>query len=90
MNEQMYTKRLSVCLSVCLSVQTQLNDLMTKLESTGASFIRCLKPNMSMESHRFIGGQILSQMQCAGMVSVLELMQGGFPSRAHFSDLYQM
>ena len=25
-----------------------------------------------------------------GMVSVLELMEGGFPSRTQFSDLYQM
>ena len=24
------------------------------------------------------------------MVSVLELMEGGFPSRAQFSELYQM
>ncbi len=26
----------------------------------------------------------------AGMVEVLKLMQGGFPCRAHFNDLYQM
>ena len=32
----------------------------------GASFIRCLKPNLKMESNHFIGGQILSQLQCAG------------------------
>lgn len=86
--------RMSVCLSThppaCSIPQTQLNDLMAKLKATGASFIRCLKPNMSMASHHFIGGQILSQLQCAGMVSVLQLMQGGFPSRAHFSDLYHM
>ena len=63
---------------------------MKKLKGTGASFIRCLKPNMTMESDHFVGGQILSQLQCAGMVSVLELMQGGYPSRAPFSDLYAM
>ena len=38
----------------------------------------------------FQGASILSQLQCAGMVSVLELMQGGYPSRANFNDLYNM
>ena len=42
-----------------------------------------------MKSSDFEGGQILSQLQCAGMVSVLELMQEGFPSRTAFADLYQ-
>ena len=27
---------------------------------------------------------------CVGMVSVLDLMQGGFPSRTSFKDLYDM
>ncbi|CAF4261001.1 unnamed protein product, partial [Rotaria sp. Silwood2] len=38
----------------------------------------------------FEGGQILSQLQCSGMVSVLDLMQQGFPSRAQFAELYGM
>lgn len=43
-----------------------------------------------MVSHQFEGAQILSQLQCSGMVSVLDLMQGGFPSRAPFHELYNM
>jgi myosin-6 len=38
----------------------------------------------------FEGGQILSQLQCSGMVSVLDLMQQGFPSRTQFAELYGM
>uniref|UniRef100_A0A6Q2Y383 Unconventional myosin-VI n=1 Tax=Esox lucius TaxID=8010 RepID=A0A6Q2Y383_ESOLU len=57
---------------------------------TGSSFIRCIKPNLKMVSHQFEGAQILSQLQCSGMVSVLDLMQGGFPSRAPFHELYNM
>uniref|UniRef100_A0A3B3TB06 Unconventional myosin-VI n=1 Tax=Paramormyrops kingsleyae TaxID=1676925 RepID=A0A3B3TB06_9TELE len=53
-------------------------------------FIRCVKPNLKMVSHQFEGSQILSQLQCSGMVSVLDLMQGGFPSRAPFHELYNM
>ncbi|XP_040596163.1 unconventional myosin-VI isoform X4 [Mesocricetus auratus] len=77
-------------ISVGNKFKTQLNLLLDKLRSTGASFIRCIKPNLKMTSHHFEGGQILSQLQCSGMVSVLDLMQGGFPSRASFHELYNM
>jgi len=43
-----------------------------------------------MVDHQFEGGSILSQLQCSGMTSVLELMQQGFPSRTGFIDLYEM
>uniref|UniRef100_A0A4W4FKB1 Unconventional myosin-VI n=1 Tax=Electrophorus electricus TaxID=8005 RepID=A0A4W4FKB1_ELEEL len=62
----------------------------TILYTQGSSFIRCVKPNLKMVSHQFEGTQILSQLQCSGMVSVLDLMQGGFPSRAPFHELYNM
>ncbi|NP_001355066.1 unconventional myosin-VI isoform 4 [Homo sapiens] len=77
-------------ISVGNKFKTQLNLLLDKLRSTGASFIRCIKPNLKMTSHHFEGAQILSQLQCSGMVSVLDLMQGGYPSRASFHELYNM
>ncbi|NP_999186.1 unconventional myosin-VI [Sus scrofa] len=77
-------------ISVGNKFKTQLNLLLDKLRSTGASFIRCIKPNLKMTSHHFEGAQILSQLQCSGMVSVLDLMQGGFPSRASFHEVYNM
>ncbi|XP_037837606.1 unconventional myosin-VI-like [Kryptolebias marmoratus] len=77
-------------ISVGNKFKTQLNLLLEKLRSTGSSFIRCIKPNLKMISHQFEGAQILSQLQCSGMVSVLDLMQGGFPSRAAFHELYNM
>ncbi|XP_027708716.1 unconventional myosin-VI isoform X1 [Vombatus ursinus] len=77
-------------ISVGNKFKTQLNLLLEKLRSTGSSFIRCIKPNLKMTNHHFEGAQILSQLQCSGMVSVLDLMQGGFPSRASFHELYNM
>uniref|UniRef100_A0A7N6F9G5 Unconventional myosin-VI n=1 Tax=Anabas testudineus TaxID=64144 RepID=A0A7N6F9G5_ANATE len=77
-------------ISVGNKFKTQLNILLDKLRSTGSSFVRCIKPNLKMISHQFEGAQILSQLQCSGMVSVLDLMQGGFPSRAPFHELYNM
>jgi len=67
-----------------------LHNLMNKLDSTRSNFIRCIKPNQKMVPKAYQGGEILSQLQCAGMVSVLDLMQGGFPSRTAFQDLYNM
>jgi myosin-6 len=43
-----------------------------------------------MVDHQFEGGSILSQLECSGMTSVMELMQNGFPSRVPFTDLYNM
>ncbi|XP_072290391.1 unconventional myosin-VI-like isoform X2 [Eucyclogobius newberryi] len=77
-------------ISVGNKFKTQLNLLLEKLRSTGSSFIRCVKPNLKMVSRQFEGAQILSQLQCSGMVSVLDLMQGGFPSRAPFHELYNL
>lgn len=74
--------------SVGTTFRSQLNDLMAKLASTGSHFIRCIKPNSDMVAHKFEGGQILSQLHCSGMNSVLELMQQGYPSRSSFNDLY--
>ncbi|XP_063040184.1 myosin VIb [Engraulis encrasicolus] len=75
-------------ISVGNKFKTQLNLLLEKLRSTGSSFIRCVKPNLKMVPHQFEGAHILSQLQCSGMVAVLDLMQGGFPSRTHFHELY--
>ena len=55
--------------------------LQDKLRATGTNFIRCIKPNSKMVDHMFEGANILGQLQCAGMVSVLDLMQQGYPSR---------
>ena len=70
--------------------RSQLTELMSKLQSTGTHFIRCIKPNLQMVPSKFEGGHILSQLRCSGTNSVLELMQQGYPSRAAFADLYQM
>jgi myosin-6 len=76
--------------SVGSKFRSQLTDLLERLRSTGTNFIRCVKPNLRMVPGWFEGAQILSQLQCSGMTSVLSLMQQGYPSRASFQDLYNM
>ena len=57
-------------------VYTLGNDLSRKYSLLDYFVLfRCIKPNVKMVSGLFEGGSILSQLQCAGMTSVLELMQ---------------
>uniref|UniRef100_A0A915CTW3 Myosin motor domain-containing protein n=1 Tax=Ditylenchus dipsaci TaxID=166011 RepID=A0A915CTW3_9BILA len=65
----------------------RLMVLVEKLNSTGTHFVHCVKPNPEMVPSRFSGGQVLAQLKCAGMASVLKLMQKGYPSRVVFADL---
>ena len=75
-------------ISVGTHFRQQLNQLMEKLSRSGTHFVRCIKPNARMISGLFEGASILSQLQCSGMASVLDLMQRGYPSRAPFLDVY--
>ncbi|RWS06113.1 unconventional myosin-VI-like protein [Dinothrombium tinctorium] len=77
-------------ISVGGKFRNQLNELINKLKSNGTHFVRCIKPNLNMVPHKFEGSQIMSQLRCSGMTTVLQLMQQGYPSRALFVDLYNM
>ncbi|XP_052213073.1 unconventional myosin-VI-like isoform X2 [Dreissena polymorpha] len=77
-------------ISVGSKFRSQLVVLMEKLKATGTNFVRCIKPNSKMCDHLAEGASILSQLECAGMNAVLDLMQQGFPSRTQFSELYSM
>ncbi|KAL5282800.1 MYO6 family protein [Megaselia abdita] len=77
-------------ISVGSKFKTQLAELMEKLESNGTNFIRCIKPNGKMVDKDFEGGLALAQLKCSGTISVLELMEHGYPSRVPFADLYNM
>ncbi|KAK0424459.1 hypothetical protein QR680_008675 [Steinernema hermaphroditum] len=83
------TSKLSIA-SVGSKFRSQLGVLLTKLQITGTHFVRCIKPNAEMKPGQFEGAPILSQLKCAGMASVLKLMQKGYPSRTMFADLYMM
>lgn len=74
--------------SVGSKFKLQLSTLIEKLQSTGTHFVRCIKPNNKMIPWHFEGSVVLTQLQCAGMASVLKLMQNGFPSRTSFGALY--
>uniref|UniRef100_A0A8U7P781 Unconventional myosin-VI n=1 Tax=Corvus moneduloides TaxID=1196302 RepID=A0A8U7P781_CORMO len=69
-------------ISVGNKFKTQLNLLLEKLHSTVSIYTDVGSQFSDVRQNR------LSQYY--GMVSVLDLMQGGFPSRASFHELYNM
>ncbi|XP_031632480.1 myosin heavy chain 95F isoform X3 [Contarinia nasturtii] len=77
-------------ISVGSKFNAQLGELMEKLEKNGTNFIRCIKPNSRMADREFEGSLALTQLNCSGTTSVLELMEYGYPSRVPFAELYNM
>lgn len=88
-NSNAQNGKLQLC-SVSMKFKQQLAELMEKLNSTGTHFIRCIKPNSNFAKHSFAGANVLSQLRCSGMKSVMELMHQGYPSRTSFAELYNM
>jgi len=89
-NDPVPTRGKLTLISLGTKFKAALARLLEKLNSTRSNFIRCIKPNQQQKPKIYSGGEILSQLQCAGMVSVLDLMQGGFPSRTAFKELYDL
>ncbi|KAI5646560.1 myosin head (motor domain) domain-containing protein [Phthorimaea operculella] len=77
-------------ISVGAKFQAQLAQLMDKLKENGTNFVRCIKPNSRMVGREIDGALVLTQLQCSGTISVLELMEHGYPCRAPFQDLHDM
>ncbi|WAR09213.1 MYO6-like protein [Mya arenaria] len=71
------------------SKNTLVKQLFEAVEiSTGK--LNFISPNSKMCDHMAEGASILSQLECAGMNAVLDLMQQGYPSRTQFLELYNM
>uniref|UniRef100_A0A1I7VVB9 Myosin motor domain-containing protein n=1 Tax=Loa loa TaxID=7209 RepID=A0A1I7VVB9_LOALO len=87
-NRKPFSNKL-VLASVSNKFRTQLVELLKKLQLTNTNFVRCIKPNSKMKPGEFEGAMILSQLKCAGMTSVLKLIQKGYPSRTSFAALYK-
>ena len=67
---------------------TQLGQLTDTLQSTSSHFVRCINPNTIKAADTFVGGHVLHQLRCSGMMEALRLMHAGFPTRCPYDDLY--
>ena len=65
-----------------------LNALMTDLNATKAHFIRCIKPNTSLQKSIFTPTLVLTQLRCSGTIDAVQLMAGAYPTRIPFQSIY--
>ena len=66
----------------------QLGQLTDTLQATTSHFVRCINPNTIKAADTFVGGHVLHQLRCSGMMEALRLMHAGFPTRCPYDDLY--
>jgi len=64
-----------------------LKQLMREIATTHPYFIRCIKPNSSLQPVEFVTSMVLSQLEKSGTIECVKLMQEGYPSRAPYEDL---
>ena len=74
--------------SVSAHFLIQLTQLTDTLEETTSHFVRCVNPNKLKLADKFMGGHVLHQLRCSGMMEALRLMHEGFPTRCPYEDLY--
>lgn len=70
--------------SLASQFSKQLSDLIIKIRSTRSHFIRCLKPNNSLEADTFDYPMVMNQLRCGGALGAVQVFHAGFPNRMDF------
>jgi myosin heavy subunit len=70
--------------TLAFKFKTQLDALMTTINSCQPHFVRCMKPNAEKKGNIFTAPMMLEQLRCAGVLEVCRIRQVGFPMRREF------
>lgn len=72
----------------CVGMQFResLGSLMDILNNTEPHFVRCLKPNLEMQSSLFDGQLVMKQLRYLGIEGICRIRQAGFPMRFEYSQ----
>eukprot|EP01119_Soliformovum_irregulare_P016698 TRINITY_DN4874_c0_g1_i3.p1 TRINITY_DN4874_c0_g1~~TRINITY_DN4874_c0_g1_i3.p1 ORF type:complete len:1171 (-),score=313.30 TRINITY_DN4874_c0_g1_i3:15-3527(-) len=79
--------------TVASQFKTQLANLLTAIELTEPHYVRCLAPNRHKLPDAIDSKYIEHQLRCSGVMQVVQLRRGGYPTRFtfdHFIDRYRM
>lgn len=79
-------------ITVSTKFKRNLDDLMSSLESTTPSFVRCIKPNELQKSDKWDAKLVLRQMQYSGLFEAIKIRRSGFAVRytfRHFVNRYR-
>ncbi|OQR88651.1 myosin [Thraustotheca clavata] len=78
--------------SVGAHFRTQLRSLMTTIQSTSCSYVRCLKPNDKNRPQFFDDQRICDQLRAGGVLEAVRVNRAGYPvriSHAQFIKRYR-
>ncbi|KAI8613158.1 P-loop containing nucleoside triphosphate hydrolase protein, partial [Chytriomyces sp. MP71] len=64
--------------------KNQLNLLVTNLSMTTTHYVRCIKPNSTMQAFFFDDSKVLAQLRYSGMMETIRIRKSGFPVRLPF------
>jgi myosin-6 len=73
--------------TVSTKFQEQLVLLITKLKSSNASFVRCIKSNDAQEKMQFLERKVYNQLLFSGVEGAITVLCQGFPNRVCYEDL---
>ncbi|RHY31637.1 hypothetical protein DYB32_003311 [Aphanomyces invadans] len=73
--------------SVTQIFSQQMKGLAVELESTRSNFIRCIKPNATMDPKIFNRPSVVQQLRCSGTVQACQVLQVGLPTRVSYEEL---
>lgn len=61
--------------------QSQLNQLISVLNSSDAHFVRCIKPNSTKAAGELDNSLVLRQLQYSGVLEAIQIRKNGYPTR---------
>ncbi|KAN0032251.1 hypothetical protein ACTFIV_006132 [Dictyostelium citrinum] len=66
----------------------QLNKLISTINSTSVHYIRCIKPNVTMDCNNFNNSHVLSQLRNVGVLNTVKVRKMGYSYRRDFVQFY--
>ncbi|KAF2070029.1 hypothetical protein CYY_008648 [Polysphondylium violaceum] len=70
--------------SVCGQFLDQLSKLVSTINSTTVHYVRCIKPNTTMEADNFSSVHVLSQLRNVGVLNTVQIRKMGYSYRRDF------
>ena len=74
-------KARKVGMTITTKFRTQLNSLMSSVETTRTRYIRCIKSNEAKKPGVINISSALQQLRCAGVVAAVSISRAAFPNR---------
>ncbi|KAM9963611.1 hypothetical protein ACTFIW_006847 [Dictyostelium discoideum] len=87
-NNNSSNNKKSQSVSVAGQFIEQLNKLISTINSTSVHYIRCIKPNVTMDCNNFNNSHVLSQLRNVGVLNTVKVRKMGYSYRRDFIQFY--